>query len=204
MIVVHQWQHLSDVQGHGRRQTPPLSKLPEFQQLSAWTEWFGLLAARVSVQLKSQTIQLRSSWWVCSFRPHNETIRVKSPAVSTSPRFTQPSIPPGSVKWGATLLLRVRGHPQIRDVKLTTMLRDINCMALTLTFLLGFLLYVFQWLGQFTCTFHGISADTKAQLCELSVYVMCDQQTMRQRRLCVPCYRPVTHVSMFRSGIVRQ
>ena len=31
------------------------------------------------------------------------------------------------------MLLRARGRPQIRDVKLTTMLQDINCMALSLT-----------------------------------------------------------------------
>ena len=79
-------------------------------------------------------VDARCHQWLTLW-PHNQTIRVQSPAASTSPRFTQPSIPPGSVKWGATLLLRVRGRPQIRDVKLTTMLRDINCMALTfLTF----------------------------------------------------------------------
>lgn len=49
---------------------------------------------------------------------------------STNAQFTHSSIPPWSVKWGATFVLRARGRHQICDVNLATMLRDMFCIGL--------------------------------------------------------------------------
>ena len=38
-------------------------------------------------------------------------VRIQSPVASTSPRFTQPSIPPGSVERWTTAMLRVKWPP---------------------------------------------------------------------------------------------